>query len=84
MVHTAAQAQDFDVIAVLRTRQSKQGRREEHGLIIWVCYKQQNALVLQRRERRAQCAGVHPGAKQHEGHSGPSEPIHLEALSKKH
>jgi hypothetical protein len=34
MQHTAAQAQQLDVISVFWTRQSEQSRRKEHGLIV--------------------------------------------------
>lgn len=79
-LHTAAQAQDFDVVAILRTRQTKQGRCEEHGLIVWVGNEQQYALVAECGERRAQRACVHPEPKEDEGHKGPAEPVHVGGL----
>jgi hypothetical protein len=75
-VLTAAQAQYFDMIAILRTRQSKQGRRKKHGFIVWMGYEQQYAFVLQCRKGCAQSTRVHPEAEKYEGHRGPGEPIH--------
>ena len=48
---TATEAQDFDMISKLRSRQCQQGGCEKHGLIVGMCDEQQYALPLQCRER---------------------------------
>jgi hypothetical protein len=73
---TAAQTQKLYVISELWTRQSPQSGREEHGFVIWMRYEEQNALPLERGERRAELRRVEPQADDEERHRGPREPMH--------
>ena len=66
---TAAETEDLDMVASLRPGECQDGRRKEHGFIIWVGDEQADALVSQDGEARAHNAdgGRVENGRQHQG-----------------
>ncbi len=62
------------MVARLGARQGQDGRRKEHGLVVWVRDEQADALVLQRGEARLDDAdGVHVEHGHQKGDGGEEE-----------